>query len=89
MGEKVPGEKKKIGLLAQKCYEEKKARGELPVTPFADEMNCDLDRKARPAGRPGLRPSDIIIGTAALIPAAIKIGRNLRGRVSEDREDAA
>jgi membrane protein len=89
VGEKVPGERKKIGSLAQKCYEEKKARGELPVSPFPDEMNCDLDRKVPRPSRPGLRPSDIIVGAAALIPAAIKIGRDIRGKVTEDRKDAA
>ncbi|HZB25329.1 MAG TPA: YihY/virulence factor BrkB family protein, partial [Vicinamibacterales bacterium] len=33
-GEKVPGQKKKIGLAAQQDYEERKARGETPVQPF-------------------------------------------------------
>lgn len=46
VGEKVPGEKKKIGTLAKRCYEDKKARGERDPEPFADDENCDLDRKA-------------------------------------------
>jgi membrane protein len=43
-GEKVPGEKKKIGLAAERDYEERKARGELAVPPFREGVNCDLDK---------------------------------------------
>lgn len=47
VGEKVPGEKKRIGAAAQRDYEARRARGEMPVPPFPDEVNCDLDRPAR------------------------------------------
>ena len=87
VGEKVPGEKKKIGTLAKRCYEDKKARGELDPEPFADDENCDLDRKVPRAAQPGVRPSDIIIGAAALLPAALKIGKEIREKT--DRRVAA
>ena len=44
-GEKVPGEKKMIGPMAQRDYEERKAKGEIPIRPFPDDVNCDLDGK--------------------------------------------
>jgi membrane protein len=84
-GERVPGEKKKIGVAAQRAYEERRARGEMPAAPFRDDVNCDLDREA-PAGnaRNGLRASDVLIGTAALLPAAVKIGRQVKKKVTSD-----
>jgi membrane protein len=87
IGEKVPGEKKKIGTAAQRDYEERKAKGETPVTPFPDEVNCDLDR-AGPRPRQDLRPSDLIIGAAVLAPAAVKIAKEIRDSVSDRSNDA-
>ena len=86
-GEKVPGEKKKIGVAAQQDYEERKARGETPVQPFADDENCDLDRPARQPNRT-LKPSELLIGTAALLPAAVKIGRDVRKKIAADGDSA-
>lgn len=84
VGEKVPGEKKAIGALAEQEYEERKARGEDPVLPFRDGENCDIDVKPRPrASR--VRPSDLLIGTVALIPAALKIGRDARRKLEDDQ----
>ena len=83
-GEKVPGEKKMIGPMAQRDYEERRAKGEIPIRPFPDEVNCDLDGPAPPRGDRGLRPSDLIIGAAVLLPAALKIGRGLRRDKSGD-----
>jgi membrane protein len=83
VGEKVPGEKRKIGVAAERDYEERRQRGEVPASPFPGGVNCDLDR---PAPRePEVRASDLIIGTAALLPAAIKIGRDIKKKVDEDR----
>lgn len=81
VGEKVPGEKKKIGPLAEQDYEARRARGEIPVRVFAEGVNCDLDR-ASPREESKVRPSQIIIGAAALLPAAIKIGRDVRKRIA-------
>lgn len=87
VGEKVPGEKRKIGTAAQREYEERKAKGEIVVTPLADDVNCDLDR-AEPKRQPPLRASDLIIGAAVLAPAAVKIAKEIRATVSERPEDA-
>ena len=84
VGEKVPGEKKKIGIAAMREYEERRQRGEMPETVFANDENCDLDRAAAPAAHDHrLRPSDLIIGTAALLPAAVKVAREVKKKVDE------
>jgi membrane protein len=49
-GEKEPGEKKKIGVLAEMAWEEKKAAGTLK--PAIARENCDVDADLVPA-RPG------------------------------------
>lgn len=82
VGEKVPGEKKAIGAVAEREYEEKKARGEIPDRAFAEGVNCDVDRR-RP-DQP-VRPSDLLIGAVALLPAAIKVGRDVKKQVDDDR----
>jgi membrane protein len=79
-GEKVAGEKKKIGAAAERDYEERRARGALAVTPFPENVNCDLEGiRKRP--EPSVKPSDLIIGAAALIPVALMIGRDVSKRV--------
>ena len=81
VGEKVPGEKKRLVSVAEKVYEEQKAKGDTSVKPFPEGVNCDIDRKP-PAREHRVRASDLIIGTAALLPAAIKIGRDVRNQIS-------
>jgi membrane protein len=83
-GERIPGEKKKIGVAAQRAYEERRARGEMPAQPFPDNLNCDLDRPSTAPARNGLRTSDLLIGTAALLPAAVRIGRQVKKKVTSD-----
>ena len=73
-GERVAGEKKVIGPRAQRLYEEKRARGEMPVPPLPEGVNCDIDR-APAAAAPPVKPSDLIIGTIALAPAALLAAR--------------
>lgn len=77
VGEKVPGEKKKIGALAQRHYDERRSKGEIPIQPFPEGVNCDIERGSRTDERT-VRPSDILIGAAALLPAAIKVGRDVK-----------
>lgn len=85
VGERVPGEKKKIGAVAEREYGERIARGEIRDRPFPDGVNCDIDRA--PAGQePRVRPSELIIGAAALIPAALKVGHDVKKRVTDDDE---
>jgi hypothetical protein len=88
VGEKVAGERKKIGPAAARDYEERRARGQADVPPFAEDANCDLDRPRVDRPQPeasGLRASDLLIGTAALLPAAIKVGRLVRKKIGEKR----
>ena len=88
VGEKVPGGKKKIGPLAARAYEERRAMGETDVPPFPDDVNCDVDEPA--ASRPDtVRPSEILIGAAALLPAALKRGFASRNRKKTDSDRAA
>ena len=82
IGEKVPGEKKKIGVAAQRDYEERKAKGEVETTTFPDDVNCDIDR-VEPRPQPSIRPSDLIIGAAVLAPVAVKIAKDIRETVSD------
>lgn len=77
VGEKRAGEKKKIGLAAQRDYEERRATG-ADAPPFAEGVNCDLDRPM-PAPQP-VRASDLLIGTAALLPIALKRGRDVKAK---------
>ena len=84
VGEKVPGEKKKIGAVARRHYEAQKARGETPVPPFADDVNCDLESAPQAREARHLRPSDALVGAAALLPAAIKVGREIRAKLASD-----
>jgi membrane protein len=83
VGEKVPGQKKKIGLAAMQDYEDKRRRGAMPDTVFAGDENCDLDRAIPPRREERLRPSDLIIGTAVLLPAAVKVARDVKKKVEE------
>lgn len=88
-GERVPGERAKIGPAKERDFEERLARGEQDAPLFADDVNCDLDRTPRgreaPAHRhqDGVRPSELLIGAAALLPAAIKVGLDVKKKVSE------
>ena len=68
-GEKVAGEKKKIGSLAERLWHEKKANGTFRPA-FANE-NCDLDRDLTPAptGDRAPRASDWILGGLPLAAA--------------------
>jgi len=82
VGEKIPGEKKKIGPAAERDHDERKGRGEIAVAPFPDEVNCDIDRKPATKENHGLRASDLIIGAAILAPAAVKIAKEIREKAA-------
>jgi membrane protein len=81
-GEKVPGEKKVIGAMAQREYEARLAKGEIPVRPFPDDVNCDLDRRPLAADEQGVRPSELLIGAAVLLPVAVKLTKKLSRKAS-------
>jgi membrane protein len=76
-GERIPGEKKIVGPRAARLYEEKRAKGEIPIKPIPDAINCDIDRSPV-AEHAAPKPSDLIIGAAALAPAAILAAKKIR-----------
>jgi membrane protein len=76
-GERVPGEKRAIGARAQRLYDEKRARGEIPIKPMPDAVNCDLDRRTS-VEHPEPKPSELLIGTIALIPTAVVVAKKIR-----------
>jgi hypothetical protein len=39
------------------------------------------------APRHGVRASDLLIGVAALVPAIVKVGREVRSTVAEEHQD--
>jgi membrane protein len=82
-GERVPGEKAAIGPRAQRLYEEKRAKGEVPIKPMPEGVNCDVDR-ARGVETPKTKPSDLLIGTIALLPVALAAGKHIRDEMKRD-----
>lgn len=87
-GERVPGEKKVVGPRAQRIYDEKRAKGEIPIKPIPEGVNCDIDRPgethtARHDREDKPRPSDLIIGAIALAPAAIVAAKKIRDEMKE------
>jgi membrane protein len=86
VGEKVPGEKKKIGPAAARAYEERKATGASDAAPFPDDVNCDIDREAAHVRQSGLRPSDLLIGAAILAPAAVTMAKGIKNKISQSTE---
>jgi membrane protein len=81
-GERVPGEKKVIGARARRVWAEKREKGETPVRAIPEHVNCDIDH-APAVQEPPLRPSDLLIGTLALVPVAITVGMKVKGEVQE------
>lgn len=79
VGEKFIGEKKKIG--AAPAAEEHLARADQPASMFPEGVNCDLEGLPKREAPP-VRTSDLIIGAAALLPVALKLGREVRKKVS-------
>lgn len=84
VGEKVPGEKKKIGAAAERAYEERRAKGDLDAPPFPDDVNCDVEgvsvgsswRPGRGSGS-GSRPSRPV-SASPRVPASTHRGEAYR-----------
>jgi membrane protein len=87
-GERVPGEKKIVGPRARRRYEEKRARGEIPIKPIPEAVNCDIDRarqtNEKPTPEQTTKPSDLIIAAIALVPSAIVAGNRVRKAFATD-----
>ena len=79
-GEKVIGEKKKIGALAEEAYEAKKAAGTLK--PAIARENCDVDNDLIPAHPAPTRTrfSDWVVAAVALGEAAALAYSRLKSR---------
>jgi membrane protein len=79
-GEKVPGEKKKIGVLAEREWNRQKALG--AFKPAIARENCAVDNELPPARpvHPRARVSDWIVSGVVLGEAAILTFVKLRGR---------
>src|SRR5205814_24432 len=81
-GEKAPGEKKKIGAIAEQAWEEGKAAGTLK--PAISRRNCDVDDDLLTATAPQPRPrlSDWILGGLVLGEVALVTYARLRSRIN-------
>jgi membrane protein len=78
IGEKRPGERRRIGIAALQQYEEQLRHGQAPAAPA---FNCDIDRPVpgRPRPRHRGRFSRALVGGVVLAPLALAI-RSLFGR---------
>jgi membrane protein len=80
-GEKVAGEKQKLGVLAEQEWKQQKASG--AFKPALSAENCDVDNDlppASPAAPPASRPSDWILTGVVLTEAAALAYFKLRER---------
>jgi membrane protein len=79
-GERVPGERKAIGPLAERMWQEQRRAG--TFRPALSAANCELDRGLPPASTPpreGPRASDWVLSTIALAPVVFRTFRKVRG----------
>jgi membrane protein len=78
-GEKVPNEKKKIGALAERDWNDRRARGAL--RPAFASVNCELDRTLPSAAAARPRASEWILGSIPLGAATAYAVAKLRKRI--------
>jgi membrane protein len=80
-GEKALGEKKKIGILAEREWHEARAAGR--IRPAISRANCDVDVDLPPARPPDVRPrtSDFVLGGLAVAPAVAFTFSKVRNRL--------
>jgi membrane protein len=81
-GEKVPGQKKSMGVRALREYEARIRAGQPAAAAYVatagrNEPNCTVDRP--PQRQPGLKPSDLLIASLALLPPVLAFVRRLGG----------
>ena len=84
-GERVPGERKKIGAVAERAWEQRKAAGTL--RPAMATANCDIDDDLmHPApARPSPWLSESIIGGLVLAEIAAVAFAKLKSRLDQGR----
>jgi hypothetical protein len=79
-GEKVPGEKKKLGAAAERAWRQRQATAGT-VKPAISPRNCDVDDDLRPAAAPRQpRASDWILSGVVLGEVALLTYAKLRSR---------
>jgi membrane protein len=81
-GEKEPGEKKKLGVAAERAWHQEKAAGTLK--PAIVRANCDVDVglvPAGPAGPPRARVTDWVLGGLVLGETALIAYAKLKSRI--------
>ena len=78
----MPGEKKKIGAIAERAWEEGKKAGTLK--PALSRKNCDVDDDLLPSAPPAPRPrlSDWVLGSLVFGEVALMMYARLRSRVN-------
>jgi membrane protein len=81
-GEKVPGEKKKIGVVAERAWSEQKAAG--TFKPALARVNCDVDADLSPAPQcpSRTRVADWVLSGLVLGQAAVMAYFKLRSRIN-------
>src|SRR6266550_1342366 len=81
-GEKVPGEKKKIGVVAERAWSEQKAAG--TFKPALARVNCDVDADLSPAPQcpSRARIADWVLSGLVLGQAAVLAYFKLRSRMN-------
>jgi membrane protein len=85
-GEKAPGEKVKIGVVAERAYEQKQAAG--TFRPALAAANCDIDRDLEPpraSPPPAPRTSDWILSGVVLAQASLLAYSRLKSRFNRLR----
>jgi membrane protein len=83
-GEKKLGEKKKLGTLAERCWQERTRAG--TWRPAWGGLNCGVDAELPPTGpaqRPRPKASDWVLGTLALGEAAVLTYSKVRSRLNK------
>jgi hypothetical protein len=88
-GEKVPGARKKIGVLAEREWKERQLnkRWKAPVAALAatDRPIVDMPTVAAPRQRQPARASDWLLSAMVAIQAAVLVFLKLRGRFQKVR----
>jgi membrane protein len=83
-GEKVPGEKRQIGPAAAMPFEERPVLGVPPLQPLQDSGDLRPVQGSGGSQARRVRPSELLIGAAALLPAVIRIGVEVRKAVRDE-----
>jgi membrane protein len=74
-GEKVPGEKRRLGAAAERYFEEERTQRHVPRdSSHLPAVRADFAITPASHSKP-LRPSDVLVAAISLIPLALRVGR--------------